>query len=46
VEAREAKLLAHFTAELHRVDGLRIISEAQEKAAMVSFLITARMSTT
>ncbi|TXH80204.1 MAG: aminotransferase class V-fold PLP-dependent enzyme, partial [Pseudoxanthomonas sp.] len=39
VEAREAELLAHFTDELRRVDGLRIIGEAPEKAAVVSFLI-------
>ena len=39
VEAREAELLAHFTEELRRVDGLRIIGEAPEKAAVVSFLI-------
>ena len=39
VEAREAELLAHFTEELRRVEGLRIIGEAPEKAAVVSFLI-------
>ncbi len=39
MEAREAELLAHFTEELRRVDGLRIIGEAPEKAAVVSFLI-------
>jgi len=39
VEAREAELLAHFTEELRKVDGLRILGEAPEKAAVVSFLI-------
>ena len=39
IAAREQELLAHFTEELRRVDGLRIIGEAPEKAAVVSFLI-------
>ena len=39
VEAREAELLAHATEEMTRVDGLRIIGTAPEKAAVVSFLL-------
>lgn len=39
VEAREAELLAHATEELQRVDGLRILGTAPEKAAVISFLI-------
>jgi cysteine desulfurase/selenocysteine lyase len=39
VAAREAELLAHATEELQRIDGLRIIGTAPEKAAVVSFLI-------
>ncbi len=39
VEAREAELLAHATQELQRVDGLRILGTAPEKAAVISFLI-------
>lgn len=39
VQAREAELLAHFTEELGKVDGLRLIGTAADKAAVVSFLI-------
>ena len=39
VAAREADLLAHLTEEMRKVDGLRIIGTAPEKAAVVSFLV-------
>lgn len=39
IEAREAELLAHFTEELHRIDGLRIFGTAPDKAAVVSFIV-------
>ena len=39
VQAREAELLAHFNEELAKVDGLRLIGTAKDKAAVVSFLI-------
>lgn len=39
VEEREAKLLAHATEELDKVEGLRIFGRAPEKAAVVSFLV-------
>jgi len=39
VEAREQELLAHATEELSKVDGLRIIGTAPEKAAVISFLL-------
>ena len=39
VEAREAELLAHATEALRGIDGLRIIGEAPEKAAVISFLV-------
>src|SRR5690606_16171406 len=39
IAAREAELLAYATAALQRVDGLRIIGTAPEKAAVVSFLV-------
>jgi len=39
VEAREAELLAHFTEELQKIDGLRIFGTAPGKAAVVSFLV-------
>ena len=39
IEAREAELLAHFTEELGRIDGLRIFGNAPDKAAVVSFLV-------
>jgi cysteine desulfurase/selenocysteine lyase len=39
VAARESALLAHLTEELGRIDGLRIVGTAPEKAAVVSFLV-------
>jgi cysteine desulfurase/selenocysteine lyase len=39
IAAREATLLAHLTEEMQRVEGLRIIGTAPEKAAVVSFLV-------
>jgi len=39
VAAREGELLAHMTEEMQRVEGLRIIGTAPEKAAVVSFLL-------
>ncbi|HEV2607334.1 MAG TPA: cysteine desulfurase [Xanthomonadaceae bacterium] len=39
VEAREQALLAHATEELSKVDGLRIIGNAPDKAAVISFLL-------
>ncbi|WP_140910085.1 cysteine desulfurase [Cognatiluteimonas lumbrici] len=39
IAAREAELLAHLQEEMRRVDGLRIIGTAPDKAAVVSFLV-------
>jgi len=39
IEAREQELLAHATEELQRIDGLRIIGSAPDKAAVISFLV-------
>ncbi len=39
VEAREAELLAHATEALRGVDGVRILGDAPEKAAVISFLV-------
>ena len=39
IEAREAELLAHLTEEMDRIEGVRIIGRAPEKAAVVSFLV-------
>ena len=39
VAAREQELLAHLTEEMGKVQGLRIIGNAPEKAAVVSFLL-------
>ena len=39
IEAREAELLAHATEALGRIDGLRILGTAPEKAAVISFLV-------
>ncbi len=39
IQAREAELLAHATEEMTRVEGLRIIGTARDKAAVVSFLV-------
>ena len=39
VGAREGELLAHLTEEMRKVDGLRIVGNAPDKAAVVSFLV-------
>jgi cysteine desulfurase / selenocysteine lyase len=39
VEARESELLAHATEELGKVDGLRILGTAHEKAAVIAFVV-------
>ena len=39
IEAREQELLAHLTARLDAIDGVRIFGRAREKAAVVSFLV-------
>ncbi len=39
IETREAELLAHASEELRRIDGLRILGDAPEKAAVISFLV-------
>jgi len=39
IATREAELLAHLTEELHKIDGLTIIGNAPEKAAVVSFTL-------
>ena len=39
IEAREQALLAHATAALEQVKGLRIVGTASEKAAVISFLV-------
>ncbi|MGH8078104.1 MAG: cysteine desulfurase [Lysobacter sp.] len=39
VDAREQALLAHATEELSKIDGLRILGTAREKAAVISFLV-------
>ena len=39
IQTREAELMAHFTEELAKVDGLRLIGTAKDKAAVVSFLV-------
>ena len=39
IEAREAELMAHATEELQRIEGLRILGSAPEKAAVISFLV-------
>jgi len=39
VAAREGELLVHLTEEMRKVDGLRIIGSAPDKAAVVSFLV-------
>ncbi len=39
IAAHESELLAHLTREMRKVDGLRIIGNAPEKAAVVSFLL-------
>ena len=39
IATREQELLAHFTEELQRIDGVRILGTAPHKAAVVSFQI-------
>jgi len=39
IAAREAELLSHATEELRGIDGLRIIGNSPDKAAVVSFLV-------
>ena len=39
IAARESELLAHLTEAMGEIDGLRIIGEANDKAAVVSFLV-------
>jgi len=39
IARREADLLAHLTTEMQQVDGLRIIGNAPDKAAVTSFLV-------
>ncbi len=39
IEARETELLAHATEALTAIDGLRILGNAPEKAAVISFLV-------
>lgn len=39
IEAREAELLTHATEALSKIEGLRIIGTAPEKAAVISFLV-------
>ena len=39
IAEREGELLAHATEELGKIDGLRIIGTAPDKAAVISFLI-------
>jgi len=39
IAAREAELLAHLTEELHDIDGLSILGNAPDKAAVVSFTL-------
>ncbi len=39
IAARESELLDHLTQEMRRVGGLRIIGNAPEKAAVVSFVL-------
>ena len=39
IAAREGELLAHLTEEMHKVDGLRILGHAPDKAAVVSFVV-------
>ena len=39
IDAREQALLAHATEELGKVEGLRILGNARDKAAVISFLV-------
>jgi cysteine desulfurase/selenocysteine lyase len=39
IEARERDLLVHATEALDRIEGLRIVGRARDKASVISFLI-------
>jgi len=39
IATREAELLAHLSEELHKIDGLTILGNAPDKAAVVSFTL-------
>jgi len=39
IAVREAELLAHLTEELHKIEGLTILGNAPDKAAVVSFTL-------
>jgi len=39
IATREAELLAHLSEELHTIDGLTMLGNAPEKAAVVSFTL-------
>ena len=39
MSAAQAELLAHASEELQRIEGLRILGNAPEKAAVISFLV-------
>ena len=39
IDVREQALLAHATEELGKVEGLRILGNARDKAAVISFLV-------
>lgn len=39
IQAREEELRAYCTAELKKIDGMRIIADVEHKAAVVSFLV-------
>jgi len=39
IEARESELLAYATEALDRIDGLRIVGRARDKASVISFLV-------
>jgi cysteine desulfurase/selenocysteine lyase len=39
IAVREQSLLSHLTEAMHKVDGVRIIGTAADKAAVVSFLV-------
>jgi len=39
IATREAELLEHLTEELHKIEGLTILGNAPEKAAVVSFTL-------
>lgn len=39
IHLHEAELLAYATQELKKIDGLRIIGEAKEKASVISFVV-------